>query len=155
MLSAGFGPVDGLFSPQIPPHPAPCVSEQVLSRAQPSLFFLCPHLLLVRQRQTGGFNSWLCHLLGDLDLGEPSLSSSLKQVITSACSEDLMMSCRLSAWHFLDAEYNLGIQALELGVLGREKCVGPALLPFSHPLEDERTAPIALPFNSHVISHSL
>ena len=83
----------------------PCAPEQVISWAQPSLFFLCPHLLLVLQyHETGGFSSWLCHLLGDLDLPEPSPSSSLKQVVASTCWADLIMPCRLSAWHILGSE---------------------------------------------------
>ena len=86
----------------------PCAPEQVLSWAQPSLFFLCPHFFLVLQcHEMGGFSSWLCHLLGDLDLPEPSLSSSLKQVVASTCSVDLKMLCTLSAWHILGAETHM------------------------------------------------
>ncbi|KAB0364022.1 hypothetical protein FD754_008178 [Muntiacus muntjak] len=38
---------------------------------------------------------------------QPSLSSSLKQVMASTCSADLMMLCRLSAWHILGAETHM------------------------------------------------
>lgn len=77
------------------------------------------------------------------------------RVVIFTYSEASMRSCRLSAWHVLGARvrartHSLGSWVLEFGGRAWERCVGPALLLVSHPMEDERTPPVALPFDSRL-----